>query len=302
MNDTDNLPANDAAAPVITDKTDTKPSGDTLVKAPVVDKLAAAPADWPEDWREKMASGDEKLLGRLKRFNSPNDVTKSWLHADKKISEGAVKVPLPENATPEQLSVWRKDNGIPEAPEGYDLALDGGYVVGEADKPLVGEFVKEMHGVNADPRSVKAGLTAYYKILESQQIKQAEKDTDFKKAAEDELRTEWGGEFRSHMNGITSLMDQAPAGVADNVFGARLADGTRLGDNPAALRWLAGIARELNPAASVVPGSGRNADAAIADEMKALEAKHGTMAYSDKDRARYVELTDAQMRITKRAS
>src|SRR3546814_3644725 len=55
---------------------------------------------------------------------------------------------LPIYATPEQIAEWRKEQGIPEKPEDYDLKFDNGLVIGEADKPLVAEFLKASHATN----------------------------------------------------------------------------------------------------------------------------------------------------------
>ncbi|MGD9659607.1 MAG: hypothetical protein AB7U61_18530, partial [Methylocystis sp.] len=77
-------------------------------------------------------------MKRLERFNGPRDIVDSFLEADKKIRGGKIKTAFPDNATPEQITAWRKENGIPETPDGYDIKnLGDGYVVGEADMPRV---------------------------------------------------------------------------------------------------------------------------------------------------------------------
>ena len=81
------------------------------------DGTVVAPADWPADWREKLAGEDTKFLGRLKRYQSPQSFAKSWLDAQSKIS--AAKPEKPSGDDPEALSKWRASVGLPEAPEGY---------------------------------------------------------------------------------------------------------------------------------------------------------------------------------------
>jgi hypothetical protein len=85
---------------------------------------------------------------------------------------------------------------------------------------------------------------------------------------------------------------------------SRLDTGERLGNNPQVIRWLAGLARELNPAATVVPGSGMNASQAIETELSNLKAMMGDRksAYwkgSDaaKHQERYRELTSVQTKL-----
>src|ERR1044072_1974834 len=52
----------------------------------------AAPVDWPEDWRERLAGRDEAAPRELKRFGSPGGVWKKLLNQEKVIRSGAHKV------------------------------------------------------------------------------------------------------------------------------------------------------------------------------------------------------------------
>ena len=80
-------------------------------------------AKWPDDWREQLAAGDEGLLKQLKRYASPANYAKAGFEAQQRLRAGQAKEPLPENPTPEQITAWRKDNGIPEAPDGYKIEV-----------------------------------------------------------------------------------------------------------------------------------------------------------------------------------
>src|SRR3546814_8605810 len=91
---------------------------------------------------------------------------------------------LPIYATPEQIAEWRKEQGIPEKPEDYDLKFDNGLVIGEADKPLVAEFLKASHATNVTPAQAKAQIAAYYAIQEQQQAARAEKDDEIRRSEE----------------------------------------------------------------------------------------------------------------------
>jgi hypothetical protein len=309
---TDNLTAT-AAAP---DKTATATAAaDTATKttatiadSAVSDKAVAAPADWPEGWRNKLSGDDKKELARLERFGSPADVYKAYRAMEQKMSSGEMKAKLPDNATPEQLAQYRKDNGIPETPDKYDLTMPNGLVIGEQDKPLVNEFLKEMHGVNASPETVKSALSAYYKIVENQKVQAAEQDSNFRAESEDALRKEWGGDFKRNVAMVSELLESAPAGLKDKILGGRTAEGKLLGDDPAVLKFFANMSREINPAATVVPGAGFNAPTAIADEITNLNRQMGDRSsdYWSKDKgpalqARYRELVGAQQKMKAKA-
>ena len=260
--------------------------------------------DWPDDWREKAAGGDDKLLKRFARYASPNAALKALVDAQNKISAGIKPAQLAADATPEEVAAWRAEQGIPEAPDKYDLELPGGYVIGEADKEPIGDFLKHAHDAHMRPEQVKSALAWYYENQEKQTQLLAQADAKTFQETEDLLRQEWGGDYRRNVNLAAGVLDAAPEGVKENLLGARLADGTPLGNHPAVLRWLSSLARELNPVATVVPGSGATAAAAIDNEISALEARMGgdpatRNAYfkDEKAQARYRELVSARAKV-----
>ena len=58
-------------------------AGRTVVDERRPDPAPVAP--WPDDWRQKMAGGDEKALKRLVRYQSPQGVMKALLAADARL-------------------------------------------------------------------------------------------------------------------------------------------------------------------------------------------------------------------------
>jgi hypothetical protein len=121
---------------------------------------------------------------------------------------------------------------------------------------------------------------------------------------EEVLRGEWGSEYKLNLNLISGLLDTAPQGLKDQLLGARLADGSVLGNNPDTLRFLASLARTVNPVATVVPGAGGNAAQAIESEMASIQKLMGDKksAYwkgpeSAKMQARYRDLITVQSKV-----
>jgi hypothetical protein len=274
---------------------------------------AADPADppkgyWPDDWRIKLAGKDEKLAKRLDRFASPEGVWKSFRAMEQRLSSGELKKALGKDASPEEVAAWRKDAGIPEKPEDYDLKFDNGLVIGKADKPLVAEFLKSMHGENATPGQVKAGIAAYYRIQEQAQATRAEQDAQARATAEDDLRAEWGVDYRRNVGMVQALLNTIPDGVRDHFANARLADGTPLFSHPDMLRYFVGIQREINPAASVVPNSNQPAqaiDAEIAGLKAMMQDQHSEYwkgPKADGHQERYRQLLTAKERMGNRAA
>lgn len=239
----------------------------TLATAEPADKSVAAPADWPEDWRAKVAGEDAKELARLQRMGSPADVWKAYRALEAKISSGQLKSAPKADATPEELAAWRKEAGLPETPEGYKPQLPNGMIPGEADAPLIAGFQKTAHELGMTPEQFNKTLAWYYTEMDADAAQRAETDKAFRSEAEDALRAEWGANYRAEVKGIMNFMTaNAPAGLADTLFQSRTADGKLLGDHPEVLRWLASITRTVNPMATLVP-------AGSADPMKAGEAR-----------------------------
>lgn len=255
---------------------------------------------WPEDWREQLAAGDEAFLKQLRRYKSPQAYARAGFEAQQRIRSGEMKAALPENPTDAQLAEWRKENGIPEKPGDYLAELPDGLVVGDADKPVMQAFAEKMHGLNAPPSVVKEAVAWYFAERENQMAAQAEADKAFQAKAEDELRAEWGAEYRVHQNAVKNYISTLPEEVGATLLAARGADGYRLGDNPHVVRWLANLVSELNPAATVMPGS-MNDPKSLDAEIARLEGLMRTdrKAYN-KEEGRYRELLDARDRMNAR--
>lgn len=266
---------------------------------------------WREDWRNQIAGTDEAIAKRLSRYSSPKDVANALLSVQNRISSGELRSALPKNATDDQVKAWRAENGIPEAPDKYELKLADGLVVGADDKPLIDNLLKSMHKVNAPAGIASEVVNFYYATKEAEEAARHQKDADAARSASDALHAEWGAEFRPNMNMIDGLLDTAPAGVKDLIKFGRLSDGTPIMANPDAIRWLNNMAREINPVTTVVPNAGANVSGAIDDEIKKIESNMGApkgskeyKAYwnDEKAQARYRDLLTARERASKKAA
>ena len=284
-----------------------KPS--TILDAP--EKEVASPADWPEDWRQKLAGDDETYLKQLGRYKSPQDVAKALKAAQTKISAGNAKEPLAEDADEATVAAWRKDNGIPEKPDGYFEALNSGVVFGDEDKPILSDFMAQAHEMNAPPAMVDKFVSWYFGQQEQVIAAQSEADHQRGIAMEESLRAEWGNEFRAQKGAIANFLDSAPTAedgtsLKDMLIGARFADGTKVLGQPDMVRWLASMANDANPAGFVAPAGGGSQAASVDDEISAIQKtmRENRAAY-DKDtkmQERYRVLLEAREKLSSRAA
>ena len=304
-------PGAGGGAPAVTPPVTTQPTGgapasaapSTSVTPPAGDPPATSKGLWPDDWHHQIVDGDEKLVSRVSRYASPKELAKALIETQNKIRSGEFKSALPKDAKPEEVAEWRKDNGIPEAPEKYDMALDNGVVIGKDDQPIVGGFLKAAHDKNYTPDQVKSALQWYYNEQERQTEERFKKDESEAAATTDTLNAEWGGNYRRNINMVKNLFSNFPDDVRDKFMSGRLADGTAILNHPGVVKGFAQIAHELNPASTVVPKGG-DVVKTIDDELASIKnmMSKDREAYNKNTRLqeRYRELLVAKKEINAR--
>lgn len=260
-----------------------------------------------DNWRKDLAGEDDKVLKRLDRFGSPKDIVSSYLELEKKLSERPGKPTLPQNATPEQLAEYRKEIGVPESADKYDLTLPKGLVIGETEKPLVDNYLKYAHDNNLPNDVVKANLNWYLPLQQEMEVAQAEADKDYQVSQDEALRKEWGADFKANINIVSGVLSMTTEDVADQLMLGRTADGKVIGDDPRMLKLLVALGREANPVHTTPPGSGNFAGLNIQDEIKALVKMSGdkNSEYWSKDKGeqmqqRLRDLNASQERMAKK--
>jgi hypothetical protein len=264
------------------------------------DAAADKAGKWPEDWRDKFANGDDKVMARLKRFASPDNVLKAWLESDKRIRSGQFKKALADDATPEEVAAWKKENGLPEKAEDYAFDdLGDGYVLSEDDKPMLDGFKEVAFAKNISPADAKDLVKWFKQQEDAAVIQRAEADNAAKIEAIEDLRAEYGSEFRANMSAGKNLLVTMFGGeepVAE-FLSARLPDGSVLGNNPGLMKPLIAYAKEHFDA-GLMPGGG--AAKAEEDEFATIERKmkEDFDAYQRdlEMQARYLELLERRQR------
>ena len=272
--------------------------------APAADPGAAP--NTPDDWatiRTRVAGEDDKVLARLSRYGSLDDYINAGLEAQNKLGERVPdKAPGPD-ATDEQKAAYREANNLPETPADYQIELPGDMVLGEQDQPIADKFLEIAHKHNIPPSAANDIIAGQLAMQDEMIQAQAEADNGQRDATQALLTSPdmWGSEAAANLNMINTLLDNSPPGTKDQIMGARLADGSLLGNNEGALRWLNAVARQVNPTATIVPSGGRSMLVSAKEEMSGLEKMMGDRskesAYwygptAEANQKRYGELVD----------
>lgn len=267
-------------------------------------ETAAEPAAWPDDWRDRFAKGDAALAKKLARFKAPENVLASYVELERKLSSKTGPEPLPADATEEQVAEWRAANGIPETPGGYLDALPEGLVIGDDDKPMIEGFAAKMHAANVKPEIVGEAVAWWHAEREATAAKETAADRQTQAATVEALKAEWGPEYPANINAVINFLDAMPDGVGKALGGAILADGTRLGDNATALKWLASLAQDANPAGTVAPAGDFSAQG-VQSELSAIRSTMGDPSSpyhrdGGKTQKRYLELLESARKLNAR--
>lgn len=244
---------------------------------------AAAKPNFPDNWREILANGDDKRLTQLKRYSDPMAFAQKTWALEQKVTSGEYKAQLPAGATDEQVAAFRKEAGLPEKADGYvgGLAMPNGHVLGEADKAIVADFAEKVaHKGMMSQEHVNKTIAWYYGVVDAMHLKQEESDSNFKRESEDVLRAKMGGDFRPNINAVDNLVSRM-GDVGEAFLDARIKAPTekdpsrtvRMGDHPAVISFLAQLEREFNPAATLVPPGGGDPGKTIEGELAAIRKR-----------------------------
>lgn len=291
-----------------------KPPG-TIAGGVAEPPKVAATATWPDNWRAEMAGDDKAYLKVLERYDSPAAVAKAHRELSTKMSAGELKAPakpLAADATPEQKLAWRKENGLPEAAEGFvgALKLPGGLVPGENDKPLLNEFAKAAFDAGVDQKTFDFAANWYFQQQHALNAARERNDGTFKNQSLVELSQEWGKDFEGNNNAVSSVIAMLPEAIRDNLLTARLPNGNLVGNDPNFNRAMLMFAKELNPASTILPlnnngGGLASVEAQLAAHDKNMKSEPGSDAWkaywqNDKAQQEYRELLGARQTMQSR--
>lgn len=225
---------------------------DGAVQAAVKKASESAPP-FSEKWREAIAGDNADAMKTLTRFKDPSAMFQSYEAMRQKFDSGSLKVvtPFPEKGTDAEKAAWRKEQGIPDSPDKYELKFDNGLVIGEGDKPIVDAYLKHAHSRNFTPAQVKENIGWFlsdFKTMVEQD--RAEGMAKLKQGTEDKLREAWKGDYRMMRTAVDNLVAGHFGGTDSDLGKLVLAS---VDTNPEFAQSLAKLALELNPAAPLMP-------------------------------------------------
>lgn len=289
-------------------------SGDVSTGAPASTGGGGSTGDafsWGDGWRSHIAAGttdSEKELKRLERFEGPDQIYRSWREMENLKATGQLRSVLPEKATEEEITQWRKDNAIPAKPEDYKITMPEGRDKPPEDDAFLKGFLKSAHEQNYTQEQVDGAFNSFYAEVDRQQEAVTESEKKLEAATEDQLRKDWGEDYRTNKAMAEALLARAPEGFRDKFMNGYLEDQTPIKASAESWKWLVQMEREINPAATVVPGQTGDLGKAVAVEIVELKklmsdtnSKYWKGPEADKLQSRYRQLIAAQENMKAKA-
>lgn len=201
-------------------------------------------SDWPEDWREKLAKGDEDKLKLLNRYGSVDGLLRKIMEQEKVIRTKSGPRPMPDASDEKAMSEWRKEQGIPDDPTGYKLPETVTKRMTDDDKPLISSFTDYAHKKGAPQQVVDVASEWYFDTAEQMEAERIAADKQAAERAEDELRKNWShAEYKANLTLAHRFLESVP-GLGTDFAMARRPDGSRLVDDPQFIMWVSDMGRD----------------------------------------------------------
>lgn len=252
-------------------------------------------SEWPDGLLESMSAGDDKVKAMLARYKTPAAAAAALKSAQDKIRAGGAKQSYREDFTPAELTEWRKDNGVPETPDGYKIDDAGDLIIGDADKALIDDFIASTaHQQNMRPEQVKAAVSFMIGKQAEMITSRALADQEGYQSTVSSLRDEYGASVDVAIGAANAALQFLPEPLSQFLTSGRLTDGTKAQYNVDIVKWLASMADERGISGTVVPKAGGGSARSIQEQLAELRADPDY----DRDSAKGRMLNDKALRLT----
>lgn len=243
---------------------------------------AAAPPSWRDDWREALSGGDEATLRHMKRFASPENYAKSYRDLQKKMTAGQLVAALPEGATDDEKAAYRKQQGIPDKPEGYAFEFPKEVEATDGDKAALASYREVAHALNLPPSQAK-GLFDWWtqqRAAGEQQRYDAARENTIQTLAS--LRSEYGKDFPSYFGRpdstgrlqgglVNEFLSQYGGDTVGDLLKLRLANGQELGSHEGLIRLFANAAVDTAGEDRLVNAEGGSGGPTIDEQIEGMK-------------------------------
>jgi hypothetical protein len=238
-----------------------------------------------EDFRARMAGGDEATKKFLDRFTDEAALGRHLMALEKKVREkGGIKPPAADASLEDKAKFYTEHFGRPETPEKLaeiDLApkIEEGETLSEDEAVTMSGVTAMMHkaGVFGEEQ-MRAANQIFADLVIGGRKEQDKAAQSFQDKARDELKKAWGRDYEANEALAVGYLQMRcqEAGVDRNeLANIKLANGARLGDHPLFMKVaaLGGRDHAEDPLMVRESGSGGARASEIQEQLNAEMAK-----------------------------
>lgn len=195
------------------------------------------------DWRAVVAGEDAKAIEELARYKTPADFLKSFREQRSALSKRAEAPKLPEKATPEQVTEYRKAMGLPEIAadakpddimKAYGISAPEGYELNDVEKGMLGEWAKTANAAHVPPAIAKQAVDFLFKQNAAVAQAQRKADVELHKTWNEQLRSDLGKDYDAVIASANDYLQSALPDEAEReaLLNARLPGGGIIAKHP----------------------------------------------------------------------
>lgn len=265
---------------------------------------AAAAAQAEADWRAAIAGEDKDTRALLERLTTPADLGKKLLNQEKLIRTGQYRQQeLPADATPEQVAEYRKALGIPDKPDGYEIAYPKEMQPTEGDSAVLNEYREFAHNENVPPAYAKKMFDFYLQRTVANQQAKAEQAREAFEQNNEALRQTFSPAELKRNQAILKdffeteeFFDQEGLESFETILGLQLPNGLPVREWAPFAKTLFRLARiNADPGTLVAGDTGGGGGKSLADEKAELLNIEGRRKYTPQEEARLTEIFEAEL-------
>ena len=212
---------------------------------------------------------------------------------------GRVKVPTGKDDDPKDVAAFNKAVGRPNDPSGYAIwKPDGAAEMNDADKEAVGEVLKDLHAAGVGQKGVDAVMKAWYRTQQTVGTMATQRAQQAAEKAQEDLRVEYGRDYKPNIAMANRWLAENATGLRDsdgaNILDKRFADGTALGEHPAFVKLIVGLAKAAGDDGALILGEQADGAKSPSERMDELIKLRST----DRQKYQTKEVQDELARLS----
>lgn len=223
---------------------------ETTEQAPTLVDTPEPPPELP-DWKQALPE-DMRNSDYVQKHDGLPDLVKEAINAQKLIGRKGI-IPPTENATIQDWARYYGQLGRPDSVEGYDLSNIERPEDIQWDESTEKEILQEMYDSGLNPQQVERIMRRYVEVTAQQVGEIRAQSEQAVELAQLSLKREFGAAYEGKLDAARRGFSELLGPAAERVAEQRLADGSRLGDNPDMIRAMSAVGERMSEAGLIGP-------------------------------------------------